>query len=286
MRIDMGRYETRDDNGNHHRMMLPLPGWKGAHWLVGASTGAGKTWTMKLALAQISRLMGDKVAFAVCDPDFVNYKTFTPRASVMGFGAETALPLIGLVEAEMTRRFKFMWENDLEEWSPEIADQVGPYLILAIEEMKAVSSAPKPKPPKKDAIATLVSLAQRGRKTGLGLMLATQFPNVATIPNDILAQCAVRWCGRTQEPEQTEAVLGSRKWPCHDGSHPKGIPMDLPGIAYVNDGFTVRRGRTTGIAPDKFAGVALAHATDRFDFGWEHVLLPADLKAKQEVQIP
>jgi DNA segregation ATPase FtsK/SpoIIIE-like protein len=280
--INLGRYETGAD------MVLPVPGWGGAHWLVGASTGAGKTWTIKLALAKLMHEYGDQIAFAACDPDFVNYKTFAPRASVIAFGAEMALPMLKLVEAEMVRRFKLMWELDIEEWSPEEAHRIGPYLITLIEEFKAVSSAPKPPAPRpgqkapKSAVDRVVTLAQRCRKTGGGLILATQFPNVATIPNDVLAQCAVRWCGRTQEPEQTEAVLGSRRFPCHDPAHPKGIPMNLPGVAYVNDGFTVRRGRTDGIKPDVFARLAEKHAVDRHDFGWTHQLLPNDLAPTME----
>lgn len=275
--IDMGRYESKE------RMVLPVPGWKGAHWLVGASTGAGKTWTVKLALSRLAEEYGSQIAFAVCDPDFVNYKTFAPRASMIGFGAETALPMLALVESEMLRRFKLMWKLDIEEWTPEVADEVGPYVIMAVEEFKAISSLPKPPQPKpgmkapKGPVDRVISLAQRGRKTGLGLVLATQFPNVATIPNDVLAQCAVRWCGRTQEPEQTEAVLGSRRYPCHDPDHPKGVPMGQPGVAYVNDGQRVRRGRTDALRPEHFAAVAKATAGDRFDFGWTHQLLPDDL---------
>lgn len=278
--IDLGRFESGQ------RMVLPVPGWKGAHWLVGASTGAGKTWTVKLALDELMGKYGPKIAYAVVDPDYVNYKTFAPRASTIGFGAETALDVVSLVEREMIRRFKFMWANDIEEWSPEVADRVGPFLILVIEEFKAVSSIPKPKvaPGKraeKSAVERIVALAQRSRKTGGGLILATQFPNVDTIPNDIRAQCAIRWCGRTKEPEQTKTVLGSQSYPCHVPAYP-GIPLDQRGTAYVDDGFVVRRGRTDGLPPDVFAEHVLKYAADRTDFGWPHILLPDDLADEGE----
>lgn len=277
--ISIGRYDP------HGEVELPIPGWKGAHWLVGGSTGSGKTKTIQLALAKLVEKYGDKIAYAFCDPDFVNYKSFSPRASVIGFGDESALPLLTLVEREMVRRFKVMWELDIEEWSPEVADKIGPFLILGIEEFKAISSLPNPPMPRpgvkapKGPVARVVTLAQRMRKTGGGLILATQFPNVKTIPNDILAQCAIRWCGRTQEPEQTEAVLGSRRFPCHDGDHPKGISVAMRGGAYLNNGTTVRRMRSDGITPETFAAVSRKYAADRHDFGWPHQLLPEDLAA-------
>lgn len=271
--VTMGRYETAAP------IVLPVPGVEGAHWVVGGSTGCGKTLFVKLLLAQLAVRYGKHIAVVVADPGWVSYKRFLPRLSSLAYGYEQGPILLDLVKTEMDRRLVAMYQHGIEEWTPEAFDKIGPYLILVVDELAAITLAPKPvaergkkRPP--SAEDRLVALAQQMRKTGGGLVLATQSPKVQVISNLVLEQCPIRWCGRTKGPEQTKAILDTDQVPCHDTRHPKGIPLNLKGVCYVDDGLHIRRGRTDGIQPEVFAHVGNDYAADRFDFGWPHEILP------------
>lgn len=280
--VDLGRYEDGS------RIVLPVPGWGGAHWVVAGSSGSGKTSTIRLALARMAHEHGRTVAFAVSDPHFVGYRRFVPRVSSIAYGFERALGLLNLVVEEMDRRYRVMYEKGIEEWSPDLLDVVGPYLVLVVDELAAITLAPKPPRAKvgerqePSAENRLIALAQQIRKTGGGLILATQSPKTAVISNLVLEQCPIRFCGKTRGPEQTKAVLESERYPCHLPEHPKGITIDTPGVGYVDDGHRVRRGRADGIRPEVFAHVAVETARDRHDFGWPHEIHPMNLAAAGE----
>lgn len=269
--VGIGRYEDGD------AMVLPVPGVGGGHWVVAGSTHSGKTDTMRLVMARIAVKYGAQVAFAIADPHMVGFRKFLPRASMIGYGrGDSSLRVLSLVEAEHLRRLQFMFRHDIEEWSPEVADLLGPYVILAVDEMSAITLAPPPpkvrgEAPEPSAEGRLITLAQEARKTGIGLILAAQSPKVKVIHGLILEQCPIRWCGRTRRREQTEAVLETSDYPCHLSDHPKGCPIGMPGVAYVDDGLRIRRGRSDGIKPELFARIARERAADRFDgFGWPH----------------
>lgn len=264
--VRIGRYEDGEP------MVLPVPGVGGAHWVVAGSSGSGKTDTIRLALARTAAKLGPQVAFAIADPHMVGFTPFLPRASMIAYGrGDSALRALRLVETEHMRRLQFMFRHGIERWDPSHVDLLGPYLILAVDEMAAITLLPKPPKPEPSAELRLITLAQEARKTGIGLILAAQSPKVAVIHGLILEQCPIRWCGRTRRREQTEAVLETSDYPCHLSDHPKGCPIGMPGVAYVDDGARIRRGRSDGIKPELFARIAKERAADRFDgFGWPH----------------
>lgn len=290
--LDIGRYENKE------RIKLPVPGLKGGHWVVAGSSHSGKTETIRLALARMTVQLGPLVAFAVADPHMVGYMDFVPRASMIGYGrGEVPLKVFGLVEAEMRRRLAFMKRHGIIKWTPEHSDLIGPYLLLVVDEVAAITLMPARRltareraegaVPEESAEVRLIFLAQEIRKVGGGLILAAQSPKVRVIHGLILEQCPIRWCGRTRRREQTEAILETSEYPCHLADHPKGCSIGMPGTAYVDDGVRVRRGRSTGIEPDVFARIAREHAADRFDgFGWPHEIqsgLPAG--EREEVNV-
>lgn len=274
--LDIGRYETGQ------RIILPVPGVEGSHWVVAGSTHSGKTETCRLALAQMTVKFGKRVAFLVIDPHLVGFMDFLPRASTIVYGYQKAPEGLELAEVEMHRRLRLMHQHRIRFWTPEVADALGPWLVILVDEVAAITLAPKPKDGKATAEERLISLAQQSRKTGMGLMLAAQSPKVKVLNGFILEQCPIRWCGRTRRAEQTEAVLETRDYPCHLQDHPKGLPLHLPGTAYIDNGLHVRRGRSDGIKADVFAHIAADYAADRFDFGWPHEIHPVELADARE----
>jgi len=261
--VNVGRYE--DDSP----MRLPVPGYEGAHWLVGGSTGSGKTSALKVMLAETAVRYGRKVAFAVSDPHLLGFRRWEPRVSALFYGARNAVALLALVEAEMQARYRAMHDDgSIDEWTLDLADRF-PYVIVVLDEVAAVTLHDK-----KNATPRLVSLAQETRKAGIGLVIATQSPKASVVDNMVREQCPIRICFRTREPEQTEAILGSRRWPCHEPDNPRGIPLAMKGGCYVDDGYRTRRGRTRAIDKALEAHVANDYSADTPDLGWPRVRHP------------
>lgn len=274
--VNIGRYYGGGD------IELPIPGWGGANWLFAGSTGSGKTTAIKVACAEMARKYGSAIQFAVADPHMVGFPAFKLRAAMLAFGWNHALPLLKQMRAEMRGRYKVMFKEGIEEWTPEVAHIVGPYLVVIVDELAAVTMAPKPQaervgvsaPPSAEKI--LISLAQEIRKTGGGLILATQTPTVDVITNLVRQQCPIRWCGRTKNVDQTKAVLDTKIHAAHD------IPArGAQGVCFVDDGLSIRRGRSDGIDSLTFAAMSKRFASDRHDFGWKHVLQPFDDMASE-----
>lgn len=273
--VEIGRYEDGSP------IELPVPGWGGANWILGGSTGSGKTTAEKVALARMAIKYGPRIQFVIADPHLVGFPGFKARASTVAFGWDHALPTLKFVRAGMRRRYELMFRHGIEEWTPDVADLIGPYLVVVVDELAAITLAPKPPQPRPGVAAppsaekVLISLAQEIRKTGGGLMLATQTPTVEVITNLVRQQCPIRWCGRTKNADQTKAVLDTTEYPAHNPRDPKGIKArGHKGVCFVDDGIEIRRGRSDGIDGDTFAEVARRFAADRFDFGWPHVLDP------------
>lgn len=261
--VDMGRF------ADGQRMILPVPGRHGAHWLVGGSTGAGKTSALKVLCAELVTRYGDRIAVVVSDPHLVGFRKWEPRVSCLAYGMEQAVPLLTLVEETMRRRYRLMYDLRLDEWTPDLADVVGPYIVAIFDELAGVTISLG-----KEATPRLIKLAQEARKVGIGLVLATQSPKAKVVDMLVREQCAIRICFRTREPEQTDCILGSQRYPVHQPEHPEGIPFEMRGGCYVDDGLRVRRGRTKGLDPAVEAHVAVGHQADTPDLGWPRVLHP------------
>jgi S-DNA-T family DNA segregation ATPase FtsK/SpoIIIE len=243
---------------------LPLPGWDGKHWLVAGSTGAGKTNFILAMLGQLSA--HPHVAWAISDPAYMDYEpTVAARASTIALGIEGAEHLLERVETELHRRLREGRRLGVrvlpvnEEW---------PYVLAVWDELAMLTQAGI-----KGADKRLVKIAQVGRKVRIGMLLATQSPKASVIPMLVREQCPIRVCFRTEEDEQTEAVLGTRKWRAHD------IPATQPGRGFVRDDRGVfTEFRAFFMPDDEVAEVCRRHAglTPELDpeHGWHRIYDP------------
>jgi len=266
--VDIGRYEDGT------RIALPLPGWGGAHWLLGGSSGSGKTMTIRQLLAEMlwtHRAM--PIAVAMADPHGVDYAAWEPLLATAAVGVAASGQLLAMAQAEVRRRLCVMRSMRVREWSAEHAERIGPYLVVVIDELSAVTMLAK------GATTQLVVLAQEMRKTGAGLVLATQSPKAKVIEAIVREQCPIRLCLRTRSPEQTEAVLEGRQWPAHQPEDLGGFPLWMRGGVYVDDGRTVRRGRLRGITEDAERHVVERRGSAPVVGGWPRLI---DQHAHQE----
>lgn len=206
------------DHDANQRAEVPVPGDKGAHWLIGGASGGGKSQAIHAALAQLAER--PNLALCINDAGLVDYQDWEPRTSSMALGLQGGAWLLEQAEREMHHRLRACRKLGVqvlplcEEW-PQIVyvfDELA--MVVLNKDIKGVESR-------------LVTCAQVMRKTRQGLVLATQHPKATVVSTMVRGQCAVRLCLRTKAEEATEAVLDSRRYRAHE------IPFDLPGVGFV-----------------------------------------------------
>jgi len=206
------------DHGSNRAARVPLPGHKGAHWLIGGASGGGKSQAIHATLAQLAER--ENLAIAVNDAALMDYIDWTPRVSCMALGKQGGGWLLAQAQKEMLRRLRIGREMGVQSLtpSPEL-----PYIVYVFDELAMVMMSKEVK----GAESQLIECAQVFRKTAQGLMLCTQHPRATIVPTMLRGQCAVRLCLRTKESEATDAILDTRRIPAHH------IPFDLPGVGFV-----------------------------------------------------
>lgn len=198
---------------------LPVPGKGAAHYVAGGSSGGGKSEFAHSVLAQVAPL--EHHAIVISDPAWMDYEPiWEPRASCIALGRQGAAWLLDQLEREMEWRLQHGRKLRVKRLEP-CAET--PYILAVFDEIAMVTMAKG----MKDSANRLVDLAQVGRKVGIGLMLMTQSPKAVVIPRLVMEQCPVRVCFRTEEAEQTDAVLGTQRVKAHE------ISFECPGEAYV-----------------------------------------------------
>jgi hypothetical protein len=197
---------------------LPVPGDKAAHYVVGGSSRGGKSEFAHSVLVQVAPL--EHTAIVISDPAWMDYEAvWSARASCIALGRQGAGWLLDQLERELEWRLRYGRKQRVKtlEPSPET-----PFLLAVFDEIAMVTMAGV-----KGATNRLIDLAQVGRKVGIGLMLMTQSPKATVIPRLVMEQCPVRVCFRTEEAEQTDAVLGTQRIKAHD------ISFHCPGEAWM-----------------------------------------------------
>lgn len=207
----------RDFDANE-TVVLPVPPDGGCHWAVGGSSGGGKTEFLHTVIAQLARM--ENTAIVISDPAFLDFEPiWEQRASCVALGREGAGWMLDQLERELHWRLRHGRKLKVKRL-PVSAET--PRLVAVFDEIAMVTLGGV-----KGATNRLVDLAQVGRKANIGLVIATQSPKATVLPRLVLEQCPVRVCMRTEESEQTDAVLGTQRVKAHE------IPFGNPGEAYV-----------------------------------------------------
>lgn len=266
--VTVGRWSDTGDD-----MTLPVPGDGGLHWLLGGTTGSGKSSAMHTVIAALTCGLGPDVALVVADPHY-GLEDWAPRVSCYAGGVETGGQVLHLAERELRGRLLRRRRSGRRSWDRTL----GPHIVILFDEWQAVSSTDR------SANLTLMRIAAESRKIGMGLVVATQSPKAKVIAMEARENLGIRVCFRTTEPEQTDCVLGSQRWPCHLPHAAGGIGVSDRGVCWVGAPDGMRRGRfdALGLSEDDVgeaaARIAAAHAADTPALaGW-----PAEITATRE----
>lgn len=238
------------------RVELPVPGVGGAHWIVGGSTGSGKTQFLNGVIARLAPI--PNLAIAISDPAFVDYEPWwRERPSCVAVGPDGAMGLLELVEAEMMRRFPLA--RSLRQRTMAVTEEC-PRVVAIFDEVSLFAG-------KKGAHDRMAALAAVGRKVNIGVVFATQVPSAPVLPTKVKAQCPVRIGFRCKGPEQTDAIFETQKILAHK------IAPSLPGVAYVDYESTAQF-RAPLISDEECMAIDADTARLRPELGWPRVIDP------------
>jgi S-DNA-T family DNA segregation ATPase FtsK/SpoIIIE len=172
------------------------------HTLIGAASGAGKT-TLVNAILRTLGPAPDVLLWAV---DFAGGAGLAPWRACLGRLATTPAEARALLEeacAAIDARERWLADHDQEHWQP---TPQAPAITIPVDELaELVEQLP-------DAATSLDTIARKGRKTAITLLVATQRPTQDALGGGALrAQLTVRICLRVTEPRDGELILGQGK---------------------------------------------------------------------------
>lgn len=204
------------------------------HFLIGGSTGSGKTNLLQLILMQLLR-QGSMV-FIV---DFKGAVDYLNRAwcqdSRLVFTPEelTAVLEQFIVELEARKTaFREAGTGNILEYRRKTGQDLS-RCVLAVDEFAEVLDKTGASKEQKEQIAKieamLATLARQGRAFGMNLFLCTQRPDAGILAGQIKNNLLGRLCGNTPDPELRRMILGDT--PAADA-----VPPDAKGRFITQDG--------------------------------------------------
>jgi S-DNA-T family DNA segregation ATPase FtsK/SpoIIIE len=172
------------------------------HALIGAASGAGKT-TLVNAILRTLGPAPDVLLWAI---DFAGGAGLAPWQACLGRLATTPAEAQKVLEdavAAIDARERWLADHGEENWEP---TPTAPAIVLPVDELaELVEQLPY-------AAILLDTIARKGRKTAITLLVATQRPTQDALGGGALrAQLTVRLCLRVTEPRDGELILGQGK---------------------------------------------------------------------------
>lgn len=200
------------------------------HWLLGAATGCGKTQLLLLLLHQF-----DLHDYSIYLADFkgVDYPTKYQLEGHYATDNAQFLAMLNVVSDELVRRrnlFAASHCSHLDVYNASHDDKLARIVVVLDETSMILDSTGRNKDEKSEIAAItghLLTIGRLGRALGIHLIVATQRPDVASVPGALKAQLDGRICGHCADAQSSIVILD-------DGSGAK-LPA-IPGRFLVRDG--------------------------------------------------
>lgn len=200
------------------------------HWLLGAATGCGKTQLLLLLLHQFHLHHFDVY---LADYKGVDYPTEYQTGGHYATDNVQLLAMLDAVTSELIRRrqlFASSHCSHLDLYNSSHDDKLRRIIVILDETSMILDPTGKDKDEKSEIAAItghLLTIGRLGRAMGIHLIVATQRPDVASVPGALKAQLDGRICGHTADAQSSIVILD-------DGSGAK-LPA-VPGRFLVRDG--------------------------------------------------
>lgn len=161
---------------------------KYAHCYIASSSGGGKSYILRLILAQmINGYPPCDIQLLLQNTKYVDLKIFKEARNTVVYNEGTD-GIIELLEDEvelMQKRYALLAKHncdDIGEYRQKVTKM--PYRIIVIEELSSYATNDEGKP-NKQFYKLLEDIAARGRASGQLLILTTQLPSAEILPNRI-----------------------------------------------------------------------------------------------------
>lgn len=212
------------------------------HFLIGGTTGSGKTWEVKFIIAQ-ALAKGYEVHLIDLKGGVDFPREWQGDKCNYADNRESALSMLSyLVHVLESRKNTFQARSEpcasLDEFNRRYPDEAMPRIMVACDEIAELTDATGLDKPNKELVTAIIghlgTLARLGRAFGIHLVLATQRPDANVLPGQIKNNIDVRICGRS-DLVLSQIIL--------DNGDAAALPKDIPGRFLCNlDGGTVFQG--------------------------------------------
>lgn len=179
--------------------------------LVGGASDAGKSSLINLVVGEMSAC-ADVLLDLVDLKGGQELRPWRSAADRLATDVPGAKAILRDLEREVNQRGG---DAASRVWDPEVD---GPVRVLVIDEAAELDD---------ECRGLLASVARMGRATGVGVVIATQYPEVDVVPRQIRGNCNVRACFRLEERGQRRVILNSTT------VDPSTIPAARPGTCYL-----------------------------------------------------
>ena len=171
--------------------------------LVGGTSGAGKTGTIRSLVLQLAHKHGPgELALAVVDLkhlDFMALNNLPHLVRPIATEESEAEELIAWCVAEMERRQAVMQQGHITRWDRMAEGERFPLLLLLVDEAADLADS--------SAMRNLVRLARKGRASGVSLILATQRPDAQVLSRQVKANVTTRIAFRVTDSIESRIIL-------------------------------------------------------------------------------
>ncbi len=200
------------------------------HWLIGAATGCGKTQLLLLLLNQFHL---HDYSIYLADYKGVDYPTEYQLEGHYATDNAQLLTMLNAVSAELIRRrnlFASSHCGHLDVYNASHDDKLARIVVVLDETSMILDSTGRDKDEKLEIAAItghLLSIGRLGRALGIHLIVATQRPDVASVPGALKAQLDGRICGHCADAQSSIVIL--------DDANGAKLPA-IPGRFIIRDG--------------------------------------------------
>lgn len=204
---------------------------KYAHCYIASSSGGGKSYMLRLILAQmINGYPTCDIQLLLQNTKYVDLKIFEKARNTVYYNEGTD-GIIEMLEDEvklMHKRYELLAKNncdDIGEYRQKVTKM--PYRIIVIEELSSYATNDEGKP-NKQFYKLLEDIAARGRASGQLLILTTQLPSAEILPNRIKNNINTTIGLKCKDAIRSEIVAGpgSELEKLQGNGHAKLFPND------------------------------------------------------------
>ena len=203
---------------------------KTPHWLIGGSTGCGKSRLLASLILQM--LLKNWSVFLVDSKD-VDYSFARPHATIINNTDDLLTLLNELIETMDNRRevLQRAGVHDVSEYNDKYPQYYMRHICVVIDEASAVFDAKGAPKDEKEKIAKVTRyvthIGRLARFVGIHLVAATQRPDVDSLPGQIKANLSGRIAGHCSDNQASITILD-------DGTGTE-LPA-IPGRFIIRDG--------------------------------------------------